>query len=410
MKLRHLAVLAFLAALSPVLAQEGDARATIASLQRILAERPNDPTLYYYLAAFQARAGDKADAIASLEKVASLGTGFLPTRFLGFDAIWQDESFRKVYAKLDAKLPRVADAPVVIEIPDRDFIGEGMAWDPESRRFFFGSVAQRRIVAVDGAGKATPFSHPDDELQCILGLAIDVPRRLLHAVSTSALTATGRKSLVNEIVTYDLRTGRKRGAIRVPGAEQLNDVAAAPNGDLYTSDSASGAVWRIRGGEAAAFVPAGQVRGSNGVAVSADGQRLYVAHTTGIARVDTATGALERVSIPPGVTVAAIDGLYVNGGSLLGIQNVTNPARIVRMQLADDGKAITRVETLQSHHNPAFDDPTTGAIVGNDFYVLASAQVARFNDNGEVEHPATATTPKVIRITLPAPPAMPAAN
>lgn len=402
MKTRPLAALALVLLLSPAFTQENDARATIASIQRLLAERPNDPTLYYYLAAFQARAGDKADAVASLGKVAELGKGFLPVRFMGFDAIWQDEAFRKVYAQLEAKLPRIADAPVVIEIPDRDFIPEGMAWDGESRLFFFGSVAQRRIVAVDASGKLTPFSQPDDGLWSVLGIAIDPARRKLHAVSTNALTAEGRKALANEIVTYDLRTGRKRGGVTVPDAEQLNDVALAPNGDLYASDSASGAVWRIRGREVTAFLPAGQVRGSNGVAVSADGKALYVAHTTGVACVHTTSGAVERVMVPRGEAVSAIDGLYVQGDGLLGVQNVTNPARIIRMQLSADGKAITQVETLQSHHHPAFDDPTTGAIVGRDFYVLASAQVARFNDKGEVEHPATATTPKVIRITLPA--------
>lgn len=96
MKTRPLAALALALLLSPAFTQENDARATIASIQRLLAERPNDPTLYYYLAAFQARAGDKADAVASLGKVAELGRGFLPVRFMGFDAIWQDEAFRKV--------------------------------------------------------------------------------------------------------------------------------------------------------------------------------------------------------------------------------------------------------------------------------------------------------------------------
>lgn len=410
MGFRLFAALTFGFALSPALAQADDARATIASIQRLLAERPNEPTLYYYLAAFQARVGDKADAVASLGKLAVIGKGFLPARAMGFDAIWDDAGFRKAYATLEAQLPRIADAPVAFEIADRDFIPEGIAWDGASRRFFLGSIPQRRIVSVDAAGRVTPFSEPGDGLQHVLGIAIDAQRQLLHAVSTNALTAAGRKALVNEVVTYDLRRGRKLGATRVPDAVQLNDVAAAPNGDLYTSDSASGAVWRLRGDVAAAFLPVGQVRGSNGLAVSADGNWLYVAHTTGLARVATADGKLERMPVPPGDAVSAIDGLYVYGDSLLGIQNVTNPARIIRMRLSADGAAVTAVETLQSHHHPAFDDPTTGALAGDDFYVLASAQVVRFNDQGQVEEPATAATPKIIRIRLPARPATTAAN
>jgi len=400
MKLRPLPALALALILSPAFAQDDEARATIARIQGLLETRPDEPTLVYYLAAFQARAGDKADAIANLEKLAGIGNGFLPMPFMGFDAIWQDDAFRKVYAQLEAKLPRMADAPVVFEVADRDYIPEGIAWDPDSSRFFLGSIAERRIVSVDVSGKVSPFSRPEDGLQHILGLAVDTGRRLLHAVSTSALTAAGRKSRVNEIVSYDLQSGRKVSAVAVPGAEQLNDVAVAPNGDLYASDSSSGAVWRIRAGAAAEFVPAGRTPGSNGLAVSADGAALYVAHSTGIARVDTANGTIERVAIPPGETVAAIDGLYRYEDSLLGIQNVTNPARIIRMQLAPDGRSITKVETLQSHHNPAFDEPTTGAVVGNDFYVLAATQVARYSDTGELTRPEAAVTPKVIRIAL----------
>lgn len=403
MTLRHLAPVALALVLSPAFAQTDDVRATITSIQRLLATRPNEPTLYYYLAAFQARAGDNANAVASLERLASIGTGFLPTPLMGFNAIWQDDAFKRVYAELEAKIPRVADAPVAFELADRNLIPEGIAWDPVSERFFLGSIAQRRIISVDATGRFSPYSGPDDGLQHILGLAVDARRRTLHAVSTSALTATGRETRVNEIVSYDLRNDRKISAVSIPGAEQLNDVTFAPNGDLYASDSSSGAVWRIRAGVATEFLPAGRTPGSNGLAVSADGAILYVAHSTGVARIDTTTVEVERMEIPSGETVAAIDGLYLYEDSLLGVQNVTNPARIIRMYLSGDGKSVTRVVTLQSHHNPAFDEPTTGAVVGNAFYVLATTQVARFSDNGELLRPEGAMTPKVIRIPLSSP-------
>jgi predicted Zn-dependent protease len=72
----------------PLAAQEQDPnRRTIEGIKQTLTQRPDDPTLYYYLAAFQARVGDKADALASLDKLARIGEGFLPTAFIGFDKI-----------------------------------------------------------------------------------------------------------------------------------------------------------------------------------------------------------------------------------------------------------------------------------------------------------------------------------
>lgn len=60
----------------------------------------------------------------------------------------------------------------------------------------------------------------------------------------------------------------------------------------------------------------------------------------------------------------------------------------------------TAVETLQSHHQPAFDEPTTGAIAGDAFYALGTTQVARLNEKGEIEAPETLKTPKVVRMSL----------
>jgi hypothetical protein len=294
----------------------------------------------------------------------------------------------------------VADAKVAFELPDKNLIPEGIAYDPVSKRFFVGGVYGKRILAVDAAGKAQRFSSADDKLKYILGVAVDAKKRELHAVSTSALSEAGRKQLVNAVVTYDLKSGKKIREIPIANARQLNDVAVAPNGDLYVSDSVTGAISRIREGKATPFLPAGQARGSNGVAVSGDGAVVYVGHSTGIVRVDTATGAVERMPPPAAETVAGIDGLYWHQGDLLGVQNVTNPARVIRVKLSADGKTIKAVETLQSHHNPAFDEPTTGAVAEGAFYVLATTQVARLNDKGELERPETAKHGKVLRIPL----------
>ena len=65
--------------------------------------------------------------------------------------------------------------------------------------------------------------------------------------------------------------------------------------------------------------------------------------------------------MPKRETIAAIDGLYVDGGALIGIQNVTNPGRVIRIHLRADGKGAERIETLLSHHHPAIDEPTTGS-------------------------------------------------
>jgi hypothetical protein len=396
--------LVVLIAMLPAVAQQEDesAKRTIAALEALLRERPQDPTLWFYLSRFQAQAGDRAASVAALEKVLEIGNGFLPSRD-GFETVWEDKAFQALRAKLEAKLPRLDYAPRAFEIDDTLLIPEGIAYDPHSQNFFVGSIAKRKIVRVGAASTVTDFAGADAGLDPVLGLTVDAPRRTLYAVSTSALTAEGEKRARNTIVAFDVDTGRLLRRAEVPAARQLNDVTVARGGRVFASDSLSGAVYEIpKEGEAREIVPPGIVRASNGIAASPDGNRLYVAHSTGIAVVDLASkAAVRRVAVPERETVAGIDGLYEWQGQLIGVQNVTNPGRVILMTLSADGNAITRVQTLLSHHHNALYEPTTGAVTPKGFFLLAATGIRHFNRDGILERTEALPKPTVLRIPLP---------
>jgi hypothetical protein len=387
----------------PVLAQQDveNAKRTIAVIEGLLKERPGDPTLWFYLARFQAQAGDRAASLAALEKVLALGNGFLPARD-GFEKIWDDKDFQALRAKLEAKLPRLDYAPNAFELDDHKLIPEGIAYDAHKRDFYLGSVAQKRIVRVGPSGAATHFAGPDPDIDSILGLAVDSPRRILYAVSTSALTDAGEANRRNAILVFNIDNGRLLRRVDVPSARQLNDVAVAHGGRVFATDSASGAIYEIpKEGEARELVAPNVVRGSNGLAASPDARRLYVAHSTGIASVDIARGTVKRMAIPEHETVAAIDGLYEWQGQLIGVQNITTPGRVILMTLSPDGESITKVQTLLSHHHNALDEPTTGAVTERGFFLLAATGVTHYNRAGQIEHEETLRKPVVVRIPLP---------
>ncbi len=373
----------------------------ISALRERVKDRPDDPTLQYYLAMYLGRAGECEASLAALKQLLASGDGFLPD--LGeFGKCGVEPAMLAVRGEFEARLPRVAEAPVAFTIPDSRFIPEGIAHDPVSRDFFVGSIAQRRIVRISPAGVVTPFSRPEDGLQSILGITVDAKARTLFAVSTSAVTDAGRKSRVNAIARYDLRSGRKSGEFRVDGASQLNDLALGPDGLILATDSESGGVWMIdaRKNAVMAWLPAGKLPGANGIAFTADRKFVYVAHSTGVARFAFANQAACRVVPPARETIAAIDGLYWHRGDLLGIQNGTNPGRVIRIRLEADGCTVKAVETLQSHHQKAFHEPTTGAVVGGEFFVLGTTQVGKYNVRGEFDDPATLLPPQVVRIDL----------
>lgn len=375
------------------------ARRGIAAVQETLKARPDDPTLHFYLARYQAQLGDARDATAELEKVAALGDGFLPARSLGFAKVWDDAKFQEVRARLEARLPRLDYAPTAIELEDSGLIPEGLAYDAPSHSFFMGSIAKGKIVRIDADASVRDFA---DRLDPILGVAVDSPRRILYAISTSALTQEGRKSRRNAVLAYDVDNGRLLRRVEVPAAVALNDVTIARGGRVFATDSGAGAVYEIpREGEARVLVAAGELPGANGLAASPDASRLYVAHNTGIAVVDLATGAAKRVVNATRENIAAIDGLYQWQGELIGVENTTNPGRVVLITLARDGDSVVRVRTLVSHHHNRLDEPTTGAVNDSDFYLLAATGVTRFNAKGTIDDPASVPKPTVLRVLLP---------
>lgn len=381
----------------PAFAQ--DFEPAIKQIQSRIEQRPNDPTLYYFLSSFQARAKRLDEATASMARVAELGDGFLPVPEFGFEHLKDHAPFQQLKAGMARSVPHATAAAVAFRIPDKTFIPEGIAYDKAGGSFYVGSVAQRKIVKVGKDGKAVPFSKDADGLHEVLGIAIDQGKRALYAVSTSGVSVQDKPH--NSVVRYDLATGKKTAEYLVPAARQLNDIAIHPDGSLFVTDSTLGQVFRIdtASGQHKVFVPTGTLGGTNGIALSADGATLYIAHSTGLARADVASGKVERIVSPARQSLAAIDGLYFVDGDLVGIQSITNPGRVIRISM-DRQHAVTHVDTLLSHHHPDIDQPTTGVVVDGAIFVLATTQVSRYTGPGKLGDPATLREPVVLRVPL----------
>jgi hypothetical protein len=373
----------------------------VAALERLVAQEPNDAVLTYFLASYRAQAGDRDGALTALEQTLANGDGFLPTADM-FTKLANDRRFNALRARFAEKLPRKTDGRIAFTLPDRRLLPEGIAYDPVTHRFFVGSIAKRAIYRIERDGSLTRLPHAHAKLDSILGLAVDPSRRKLYAVSTSALTEKGRSERRNAVMAFDLPSGHWRRTFDVAAAQQLNDVAVAPDGSVLVTDSAGGGVFRIdpAAGTVNTLAPLGSARGANGIAVHPRGGIAYVAASRRPLWIDLATGEVSPLTLPARENAAAIDGLYWHDGTLIGIQNVTTPARVVRLLLSPDGRSVTAVETLQSHHQRAFDEPTTAAIAADGLYVLARTQVTRYNDKGEIERPASLKPPLVLRIPL----------
>jgi sugar lactone lactonase YvrE len=377
------------------------ARATLARIQALRKERPNDGVLVFYQALIHVSLGERDAAFELLRSLNGRKLGLIPVRDAGFDALWNDPEFQTIRKELADEEPQTPASPVAFRLKDPKLIPEGIAFDAKGARFFIGSIAQRKIIVRDAKSQVRDFSSPSDKLDAALGLAMDAERGHLYAVSTNGFLAEANTERRNAVVRYDLKSGRLTNRFFAPEAMQLNDLAVAPDGTLYVTDSMNSTLFRRKPDEAklTRFGAAGALRGANGIAVGADGI-LYAAISTGIVRVDTATGEPTRLPQPDTVVTGGIDGLYWHDGDLIGVQNVTNPGRVVRIALTNKGTRVAGLTVLQSHHHPDFDEPTTGTIANSALHVIGNSYAGRYQPDGTIKDAADLKETAVIAVPL----------
>lgn len=191
---------------------------------------------------------------------------------------------------------------------------------------------------------------------------------------------------------------------QLAGVQSVNDLALAPDGAIYVTDSLGGALFRLRP-EAGSFervTTAGQMTYPNGVAISADGQAAYVAQGITLRRVDLDTGLQEVVAQPRDLALFSLDGLYRYGSDLIAVQHGGSSGRVLRLRLSPDGRTISSFEEVVARY-PVFDMPTTAAIIGDRLYLIANSQLRRLGDDGRIENPETLQPVQILETDLGAP-------
>ena len=221
-------------------------------------------------------------------------------------------------------------------------------------------------------------------------MAIDARRRILWALTAATAQAKGVAAAdlgATALLRIDLETGKvlARHAPPADGTKrQLGDLTVGPDGAVYASNSLGGEIWRLGPGAKSLdrLVSSPELGSPQGLAMAADGRRLLVAdYSSGLHVVDLASGAVSPVVIPQDVTLLGVDGLARSGQTLIAVQNGVAPQRLLRLWPTPDGKRLTRVETLAANL-PDLDEPTSGAMRGDDFVFVARSQWTDFGDDG----------------------------
>ena len=166
----------------------------------------------------------------------------------------------------------------------------------------------------------------------------------------------------------------------------LNDLVLRDQREIFTTDTEGHHVYRFdRASHTFASMTLWRpVFYPNGITLSADCNLLFIADMLGVIRVDLRTN--ESADVDPGVhnTLSGIDGLYWHNGGLLGVQYGTGEYRVMHWKLSPDGRKVTASETLE-YRTDLISDPTTGAILGDNFYFIANTGIYNLEDDKIVD-------------------------
>ena len=267
-------------------------------------------------------------------------------------------------------VPAAASAqPREYILPGAAVFPEGVTLRPGTDQFFVSSTTDGTIFRGSlGRAAMRPFLEPGAHGR---SNAVGVRATRTHLVVAGGVT--------NRVFVYDLRSGRLVRRFSTGEGGLVNDVAIAPNGDAYVTDSARGLVFRIRANalterrraiaELRPFVRLSDTEVgsySNGIVAAGRRYLLVVGTASGVlARVDVETKRVRPVDLG-GATIPAGDGLARSGRTLYAVNSV---ARVTEIGLSRDwlrGRVRRHITSERLHF------PTTVAIAGARLLVVNS--------------------------------------
>ncbi|MUN36379.1 SMP-30/gluconolactonase/LRE family protein [Actinomadura litoris] len=262
------------------------------------------------------------------------------------------------------------------ELPGARVYPEGITLDPRTGDFYVASYEDGSVYKLTRGRRVAEVFLPAgaDGRRTANGVRADRAGRLWVCDSSSGVSV------------YDTKTRRLLARFAVPGtdAKFVNDVAVAPNGDAYITDSARSLVYRVtprdvaKGGRAdlrprfdlgeAVEQHAPGAFTLNGIVADPSGRYLLTVDMTGgdLYRLDVASGAVRKVALEGG-DLRNADGLELQDGRLWAVHNLDNA--ISRWRIGNGGATARRERRAAS---AALELPTTLVRSRGTLYVVRS--------------------------------------
>lgn len=356
---------------------------------------PNHPGMMLMRARLAAQSGDAAGGVAHLRRYADAGLVVDPARDPALSLLAGTPGYDEAVARVAANRAPVGagQLSLVASLP-AGYLVESVARDEARGQWLVSSIAGRTIRAVSDEGAVKPWLAETPVTAGILGLAVDAERGWVWAASAPVPPATahwpeGAAPPRAALLRIELATGRINALFEAPEGDghSFGDVVLGPDGTVYVADT-SGSVFRVSPTAEATLEPAvapGLIASPQGMVVTPDGKGLIVAdYSSGLHRVDLATGDVERLAQPANASLIGIDGLASDGRVIYALQNGVAPQRVLKLTLDAGWTRIDGVEAVAANL-PEIDEPTTGLVHDGGLVFVSRSQWSDFEETGALK-------------------------
>jgi len=265
-------------------------------------------------------------------------------------------------------------------LDEKDLVPEGIAYSAEKDAFYLTSVTKSKIVMVDQkTGKQTDFIRENEfGYKPGVGIWVDDKQNQIHALGGYFLLSDSLSSLY----TFDSNTNQLLKRYDLSDKHFLNDMVIDKKGNMYLTDTKDASVFLLRkGGDSLElFYKSPEIEFPNGIAISDDNKKLYVASMPkGIEILDISKKRILNTTDTFGIS-QGIDGLEFYKGHLYAIQNGVqdNGFNFRKLNLNKAKDKIVGVDLIDSN-NPDLYVPLTFCFANNKAIVIGNSNLGHLN-------------------------------
>ena len=376
------------------------ARALFAEADSLI---PNHPGLTLMRAQVAMADEDPVEAVTMLRNYAAAGLALSPAAAERYAGLGETPGYFDAMAQIEAnRAPVGAERTVRVAEITGSALVESVARDEARGRWLVSQVRGLTIVALSDDGATSPFLDASEGVAGVLGLAVDNARGILWAAASPVPPAAygATEPLPGpELLKIELASGRIAARYAGPVDDRehsFGDVALGVDGSVFVADSSSGEIYQLRPGAGSLelLLPSGTLRSPQGMVMTPDGQALIAAdYSSGLYRVNLASGTAARLPAPESSSLIGIDGLVAGQDAIYALQNGVAPQRVLRLTPSADWSSLTDARPIAANLAD-IEEPTTGVIHDDDLVYVSRSQWRAFGAEGA---PTTDTpTPTVV--------------